>query len=168
MVFNHSMDLLDLKIIESLLRDSETPLLEIGKKCGINSSSAISKRIRKMKEDGIILKSEAVVNYDKLGFEFVTVTFIKAKFGHDYTSKLAEKLLSIDGIITLLEILGETDFIMIALNKSQKDYRETLSYLMSLEEIERSDTRVVINGFRMHDLSNLRLFPGKEDIIGER
>ena len=153
------MDLLDLKIIESLLGDSETPLSEIGNRCGINSSSAISKRIRKMKEDGVIRKTEAVVDYDKLGFNFITVTFIKAKFGHDYTSKLAEKLLRINGIITLLEILGETDFIMIALNRSQRDYQKTLSYLMSLEEIERSDTRVVINNFRMHDLSHLRLFP---------
>ncbi len=154
------MDLLDLKIIESLLEDSETPLSQIGSRCGINSSSAISKRIRKMKEDGVIRKTEAVVDYDKLGFNFITVTFVKAKFGHDYTSKLAEKLLKINGIITLLEILGETDFIMIALNKSQKEYQKTLSYLMSLEEIERSDTRVVINNFRLHDLSNLKLFPG--------
>lgn len=161
------MDILDLKIVETLLKDSETPLSEIGRNCGINSSSAISKRIRKLKEERVLLKSEAVVDFDKLGFEFVTVTFIKAKFGHDYTSKLAEKLLSIQGIITLLEILGETDFIMIALNRSQKEYRGTLSYLMSLEEIERSDTRVVINNFRMHDLGNLKLFPDREEIMRE-
>lgn len=156
------MDLLDLKIVETLLKDADTPLSEIGRKCGINSSSAISKRIKKLREEEIILRSEAVVNYSKLGYDFIAVTFIKAKFGHAYTSRLAEKLLDIKGVITLLEILGETDFIMISLNRNQKEYREKLSYLMSLDEIERSDTRVVTSNFRMNDLSNLRLFPEQE------
>lgn len=151
------MDFLDLKIIEILLKDADTPLSDIGKKCGINSSSAISKRIKKLRKDKTLLRTEAVVDYTKLGYDFIAVTFIKAKFGHSYTSKLAEKLLEIEGVITLLEILGETDFIMISLNKSQKDYRDTLSYLMSLDEIERSDTRVVTNNFRMNDLTSLKL-----------
>lgn len=158
------MDLLDLKIIETLLQDSETPLSEIGKKCGINSSSAISKRIRKLREEGVLLKSNAVVDLNKLGYDFLAVTFIKAKFGHAYTSKLADKLLQIEGVITLLEILGETDFVMISLNRNQSDYRETLSYLMSLDEIERSDTRVVTNNFRLHDMGKLKIFPDKEDV----
>ncbi len=156
------MDLLDLKIIEMLLKDADAPLSEIGKKCGINSSSAISKRIKKLHEERIILRSEAVIDYSKLGYDFIAVTFIKAKFGHAYTSRLAEKLLDIKGVITLLEILGETDFIMISINRNQKEYRETLSYLMSLDEIERSDTRVVTRNFRMNDLSKLKLFPEQE------
>lgn len=161
------MDILDLKIIETLLHDSETPLSEIGKKCGINSSSAISKRIKKLKEKGIVLGSRAVVDYSKLGYDFIAVTFIKAKFGHAYTSKLAEKLLQIQGVITLLEILGEIDFVMISVNRNQKEYRETLTYLMSLDEVERSDTRVVTTGYRMHEFGMIGLLPERPESTKE-
>lgn len=160
------MDFIDSIILESLIKDAETPLSDLGKACGISSSSAISKRIKRMKEDGIIKKYEASLNLDSLGYEFITVTFIKAKFGEDYTGRLSKKLLALPGVITLLEILGEMDFVMIALSKTQKEYKEILSYLMSLEEIERSDTRVVINNYRMHDLSNIKIAPDRSDFSG--
>lgn len=157
------MDMIDLRILEMLTHDFETPLQEIGRNCGIGSSSAISKRVKKLKDRGIILRSEAVLNYDELGYEFVTVTFIKARYGEDYTTKLAEKLLKIKGVVSILEILGEIDFVVIAINKSQNEYKKTMNYLMSLEEVERSDTRVVINKYRLFEPDKVKLLPSPGD-----
>lgn len=151
------MDLVDYKILELLVNDSEISLGEIGKICGIGSTSAISKRIRKLRETGLIRKTEARLDYEMLGLEFVTVTFIKAKYGEEYTSRLANKLMKINGVVTLLEILGEIDFVMIAVNKNQNEYKRTMNYLMSLEEVERSDTRVVINKYMFHEPENIHL-----------
>lgn len=151
------MDLNDIRILQLLSADSEISHSEIGKICGIESSSAISKRIRKLKETGLIRKSIASLDYEKLGFEFVTVTFIKAKYGESYTKRLAEKIMEINGVISLLEILGEIDFVMIAVNRNQNEYKTTMNYLMSLPEVERSDTRVVINKHMFFEPENIDL-----------
>ncbi|WP_393971956.1 Lrp/AsnC family transcriptional regulator [Oxyplasma meridianum] len=149
------MDIIDLKILKLLSVDAEMPMKEIGDKCGINSPSAISKRIKKLKEQNVIKSIRAEVDYSKFGLNFLAVTFIKAKYKKNYTDLLSGKLLKISGIITLLEILGEIDFVIITLNKDQEAYKENMRYLMSLDEIDRTDTRVVIENFMLCDFSKI-------------
>ncbi|MHB1741863.1 MAG: Lrp/AsnC family transcriptional regulator [Thermoplasmataceae archaeon] len=48
------LDEVDYKILKILESDSNTNLTEIGKRVGIFSASAISRRIKNMKKDGII------------------------------------------------------------------------------------------------------------------
>ncbi|MHB8361207.1 MAG: Lrp/AsnC family transcriptional regulator [Thermoplasmataceae archaeon] len=151
------MDIVDLKIIELLSNDAEMPLKEIGRLCGINSPSAISKRIKKLKEDKVIKKIVPIIDYDKFGLGFLAVTFVRAKYGKNYTDVLSKKLKTVDGLITLLEILGEIDFVMITLNKDQETYKENMRYMMSLEGVERTDTRVVIDNFMLCDFSNIKI-----------
>jgi Lrp/AsnC family transcriptional regulator for asnA, asnC and gidA len=152
------MDIIDLKILDIITKDSDTPLKEIGRICGINSPSAISKRVKKLKEDNVIKKFVPVIDYSKFGLNFIAVTFIRAKYGKNYTDKLSSKLKNVSGLITLLEILGEIDFVMITINKDQETYKENMRYMMSLDEVERTDTRVVVDNFMLCDSSNIKLF----------
>lgn len=152
------MDLIDLKILDIIIKDSDTPLKEIGRICGINSPSAVSKRIKKLKEENVIKKFVPIIDYSKFGLNFIAVTFIRAKYGKSYTDKLSLKLKNVSGLITLLEILGEIDFVMITLNKDQESYKENMRYMMSLDEVERTDTRVVVDNFMLCDFGNINLF----------
>jgi|GEM_PF-5188372 len=151
------MDIIDLKILESLQTNSDMPLSEVAKQCGLSSPSAISKRIKKLKTLGLIKKNISVLDYDALGFNFITVTLIRGKYSKDYTRRLAQKLTSINNAVVLFEILGDVDFILITINRNQEEYKSILSYIMSLDEVERSDTRVVINVDKFFDFSGIKL-----------
>ncbi len=157
------MDIVDLKILDIMSKDSDTSLKEIGKLCGINSPSAISKRIKKLREQNVIKKFIPVIDYSKFGLNFLAVTFVRAKYGKSYTDRLSTKLKNVSGLITLLEILGEIDFVMITLNKDQETYKENMRYMMSLEEVERTDTRVVVDNFMLCDFSNIKLLDSLND-----
>lgn len=159
------MDIVDLKILDIMSKDSDTSLKEIGKLCGINSPSAISKRIKKLREQNVIKKFIPVIDYSKFGLNFLAVTFVRAKYGKSYTDRLSTKLKNVSGLITLLEILGEIDFVMITLNKDQETYKENMRYMMSLEEVERTDTRVVVDNFMLCDFSNIKLLDSINDKI---
>ena len=152
------MDLTDLKILDLITKDYDLPLKELGKRCGINSPSAVSKRIKKMREEGVLKGFSPIIDYSKFGLNFLAVTFIRAKYGKAYTDRLSTKLKNISGLIVLLEILGEIDFIAITINKDQETYKENMRYMMSLEDVERTDTRVVVENFMLCDFSNLKLF----------
>jgi Lrp/AsnC family transcriptional regulator for asnA, asnC and gidA len=157
------MDIVDLKILDIMSKDSDTSLKEIGKLCGINSPSAISKRIKKLREQNVIKRFIPVIDYSKFGLNFLAVTFVRAKYGKSYTDRLSTKLKNVSGLITLLEILGEIDFVMITLNKDQETYKENMRYMMSLEEVERTDTRVVVDNFMLCDFSNIKLLDSIND-----
>lgn len=146
-----------MRILEILQANSDLPLSDVAKQCGLSSPSAISKRVRKLRELGLIKKNISVLDYKALGYTFITVTLVKGKYGKDYTRKLAQKLSNISNAVMLLEILGDIDFILVTMNRSQDDYKSTLSYIMSLDEIERSDTRVVINIDKFFDFSGIKL-----------
>ncbi len=151
------MDVIDLKILEILTSEGNIPLKELGERCGIKSPSAVSKRIKKLRDDNVIKKFVPIVDYSKFGLNFLAVTFIRAKYGRNYTDKLSTKLKTVGGLITLLEILGEIDFIMITLNKDQETYKENMRFMMSLDEVERTDTRIVVDNFMLCDFGNIKL-----------
>lgn len=79
----------DTQVLEE---DADLPLTEIAKRVGLFSASAISKRIKRLKEEGYIKGFRAVIDYERLGFSFKTVTFVRARYGKDYNNRIGNWL----------------------------------------------------------------------------
>ena len=62
-----SIDAIDRKILQHLIRNARMPFLEIARECGI-SGAAIHQRVKKLDEMGVILGSRLEVDPKKLGF----------------------------------------------------------------------------------------------------
>ena len=75
------MDKIDLKILGMLHKQSNTSLRKIGIMTGLNSPSAVSRRIEAMKRLNIIKNNIAIIDYKILGLDFYTITFVRAKYG---------------------------------------------------------------------------------------
>ena len=63
-----SIDAIDRKILQHLIRNARMPFLEIARECGI-SGAAIHQRVKKLDEMGVILGSRLEVDPKKLGFD---------------------------------------------------------------------------------------------------
>lgn len=149
------MDEFDKRILKLLEKDATLSLKEIGKKVGLYSPSAISKRIEGLKKNGYIKKISATLDFSKLGFNFSTITLIKGNYGTDYKEKIAEKLKKIPGIICVYFLLGDIDFLLYTISRSKEDYSKLLDQLSSIPEIERSDTRTILETYSEMDLSRV-------------
>ncbi|MHB8559957.1 MAG: Lrp/AsnC family transcriptional regulator [Thermoplasmataceae archaeon] len=149
------LDEVDYKILKILESDSNTNLTEIGKRVGIFSASAISRRIKNMKKDGIIERYTIDLNPEKLGINFITITFVRAKYSDDYMRSVANQIKEIDGVISVYFLLGDIDFVLLTRSKSKEDYENILSKLTKIVEIERTDSRTVLKVFKEHDYSSV-------------
>jgi Lrp/AsnC family transcriptional regulator for asnA, asnC and gidA len=161
------VDEFDLRILDILKDDCDLPLSEIGKRIGIFSPSAVSKRIKELKDQGLIRKNISLIDFEKLGYDFLTVTFIKTRYEKNYAKKIGEKLKAIPNVIGIFFILGDIDFILITVNRSRKQYLQTMETLTQMEEVERSDSRVVAYTVKDIDFSGIQILADERKFSDE-
>ena len=136
------LDEIDLGILKVLQEDCRTPLEQIADELR-TPKSTIHYRIKRLEEEGIIEGYYAKVNHEKLGKDYLTVTFVRAKYGPGYHEKAGRKFAEITGVWGVYFILGEDDFIIFTRSNDREDYLKKLEKLMNMPEIERTNTRVI-------------------------
>ncbi|MEM0050144.1 MAG: Lrp/AsnC family transcriptional regulator [Candidatus Micrarchaeaceae archaeon] len=149
------MDNFDRRILRLLEQDATLSLKEIGKSVGLYSPSAVSKRIDDLKKKGFIKKISATLDFSKLGFNFYTMTFVRGKYGPNYKDRIANQLMEIPGIVSVYFLLGDIDFLLYTVSKDKQEYSKILDRISSIPEIERSDTRTVLQSYREMDFSTV-------------
>lgn len=130
-------------------------LKDIGVKIGLFSASSISKRINSLEEQGYIRGYQADLDLEKLGHNFMTITFVHAKYKHNYSKEIGKELAKIRGVLSVFFLLGEIDFIVITSCRDKQEYSAILDDISKIEGIERSDTRTVLDVIKNYSLSNV-------------
>ncbi len=139
---NSTLDEIDSGILRILQEDCRTPLDQIAERLRVPKST-IHYRIKRLEGEGIIEGYYARVSHAKLGRDYVTATFIRAKYGPGYHEKAGQKLSEISGVWGVYFILGENDFILMSRSNSREDYLQKLEKIMNMPEIERTSTQVI-------------------------
>ena len=145
-----------MKILGIIQRNSEISLRKIGIAAGLNSPSAVARRIDAMRSEDIIGNSISLINYKKLGFQFYTVTFVRAKYGKEYYKDLGKTLADIPGVVSVDFLLGDIDFIIYTVNRNADEYQKLMDRLSTLEGIERTDSHIVLQNFSRDNYSNIK------------
>ncbi len=149
------MDVFDRRILKSLAGNSKKGLKEIGKEAGLFSASSVSKRITGMENEGIISGYTCDVDYGKLGYDFLTITFVKANYKFNYNKEIGKSLSNIKGVIAVYFLLGEIDFVLLTVSKNKEEYAKILDQISSIEGVERSDSRTILEVYKDYDISGL-------------
>ncbi|WP_303919493.1 Lrp/AsnC family transcriptional regulator [Draconibacterium sediminis] len=118
------VDILDYKILEILQENNLIPQRDIGDAIGL-SAPAVQRRIKKMRESGIIEKDVSIINRDMLGN---TITIIVEVF---LDSEKLEHILTIKNEFSVVAeiqqcyyVTGESDFFLVMVVSSMKEYEE--------------------------------------------
>ena len=133
----------DIEILRLLQKDCRMSLDEIAKKLNM-SKSTVHYRVKRLREAGIIEGCYAKLNPMKVGKEYITVTFVRAKYGPEYHEKVGDKLAKIRGVWAVYFVLGDIDFIVLARADSRDDVMRIIDEFMHIEGIERTSTQVVV------------------------
>ncbi|MEO9144046.1 MAG: Lrp/AsnC ligand binding domain-containing protein [Ginsengibacter sp.] len=136
-----SIDKLDLKIIQEMLENAETPYAELGKKLFV-SGGTIHVRIKKLEELGIVKGKKLKVNLNQLGYDITAFVgiFLEKSSLYDAVAKELEK---IPEIIRLNYTTGNYSMYIEVVCKDINQLRRVLhDDLQKIKGIERTETLI--------------------------
>lgn len=125
-----------------LQQDSRTSLQVIAKKLGIPKST-VHYRIGRLEREKIIQGYYARLNGSKLGYDYLCVILVTAKYGPMYAQKIGVRLAAVPGVWSVYHVLGPYDFVVLIRAADREDYMEKIEQISAMRDIERTNTQVV-------------------------
>ena len=135
------LDETDVKILKALTADARLSSRQIAKQCGISIGTALS-RIKKMEIEGIIKGYAALLDQEKLGYELTVVTEITVSKGR--LLEMENEIARIPNVCCVYDLTGLADAAIIAKFKNREDLSKFTKHLLSLPNVERTNTHVVL------------------------
>jgi len=135
------LDETDVKILKVLTSDARLSSRQIAKQCDISIGTALS-RMKKMESEGVIKGYAALLDQEKLGYELTVVTEITVSKGR--LLEMENEIARIPNVCCVYDLTGLADAAIIAKFKSREDLSKFTKHLLSLPNVERTNTHVVL------------------------
>ena len=142
------LDELDRKILSELQQDAEQSLDEIARKVG-SSKTPVWNRIRRMKEQQVILRQTAILDAEALGLEACFFVLIRtSEHEAEWQRKFLHALRERPEVLEAHRLAGDIDYILKVRVKNARAYDEfyqaliaevriyNVTALLSMEEIK--------------------------------
>lgn len=100
---------INLRILKELQRDPRLPMTKLGQRVGL-SSPAVTERVRRLEEEGVIRGYELAIDPAALGLPLQAYVRVRPNAGQ--LSKIAELAQSIPEVIECHRVTGEDCFVM--------------------------------------------------------
>ncbi|PQV47902.1 Lrp/AsnC family transcriptional regulator [Jejuia pallidilutea] len=133
------IDTLNTKILKCLQENARQSNAEIGRKVGI-SSPAVSERIKKMEDLGIIEGYKALVSPFEIGYQLKAIITLRAFMGK--LKPFLEKVKTFDEVVNCYRITGDENIVMEVVLKNQKHLESFIDDLIVYGE---SKTQIVLS-----------------------
>ncbi|OMP30360.1 Lrp/AsnC family transcriptional regulator [Mangrovimonas sp. DI 80] len=134
-----SIDTLNWKILKCLQQNARQSNAEIGRQVGI-SSPAVSERIKKMEDGGIIEDYHTTVSYFEAGYQLKAIITLRAFMGK--LKPFLEKVKTYDEVLNCYRITGNENIVMVVILKHQKHLEAFIDQLIVYGE---SKTQIVLS-----------------------
>ena len=136
-------DKVDQEIIGLLLRNATIAKAEIGKRLNI-APSAISERIKKLEEAGLVHRYETRLDAAALSFGLLAFIFVSEKKPSD-TRDLGERLAEVKGVEEVHKIAGDDCFLVKIRARGTTELAETIdNEINTLADVTRVRTTIVL------------------------
>ncbi|MFI0427914.1 Lrp/AsnC family transcriptional regulator [Mariniflexile sp. HMF6888] len=134
-----NLDNLNWKILRCLQENARQSNAEIGRQVGI-SSPAVSERIKRMEDSGIILGYKTVVSPLDMGYQLKAIITLHAFIGK--LKPFLEKVKTFDEVLNCYRITGNENIVMEVLLKNQKHLETFIDQLIIYGETK---TQIVLS-----------------------
>lgn len=134
-----NIDKLNWKILKCLQENARQSNAEIGRQVGI-SSPAVSERIKKMEDLGVIQGYKTLVSPFEIGYQLKAIITMRAFMGK--LKPFLEKVKTYDEIVNCYRITGDENFVMEVVLKNQKHLEQFIDQLIVYGETK---TQIVLS-----------------------
>ncbi len=136
------LDEVDLKIIRALNANARKSYRDIAKELDL-SLTTVSKRIKRLEEQKVILGYAPILDQDKLGFDITAIIGIKVLHGKIIET---ERMLAKDpDVYAVYDSTGDWDAIVQARFRTRTDLNAFVKKVLEYEDVEKTYTQVVLN-----------------------
>ncbi|MBI2547480.1 MAG: Lrp/AsnC family transcriptional regulator [Candidatus Aenigmarchaeota archaeon] len=137
-----SIDEIDKKILRFLIWDARLSYREIARQSKLSTTTVIE-HLKKLKSSGIIKGYSVNLDSKKLGYELsAIIELVAPKLS---LLKTMEKITESPNVYAIYHTTGDVDAIIIAKFKGIDELQKFLSGLYDNLDIQRSETRIVLN-----------------------
>lgn len=134
-----NIDALNWKILKCLQENARQSNAEIGRQVGV-SSPAVSERIKKLEDAGIISGYNTIVSPFESGYQLKAIITLRAFMGK--LKPFLAKVKTYDEVINCYRITGNENIVMEVVLKNQKHLEEFIDQLISYGETK---TQIVLS-----------------------
>lgn len=134
-----SIDLLNWKILKCLQNNARQSNAEIGRQVGV-SSPAVSERIKKLEDAGIIRGYHAHIAPIEAGYQLKAIITLRAFMG--MLKPFLEKVKTYDEVLNCYRITGNENIVMEVVLKNQKHLESFIDQLIIYGETK---TQIVLS-----------------------
>lgn len=133
------IDNLNWKILKCLQQNARQSNAEIGRQVGV-TSPAVSERIKKMEDLGIIQGYKTLVSPFDIGYQLKAIITMRAFMGK--LKPFMDKVKTYDEIVNCYRITGDENFVMEVVLKNQKHLEQFIDQLIIYGETK---TQIVLS-----------------------
>ncbi|PLW78787.1 Lrp/AsnC family transcriptional regulator [Cohaesibacter celericrescens] len=141
-----TLDSGDIRILKVLQNDASLSIAEIAKQAGM-SQTPCWRRIKKLKESGILKQITAIIDRESVGLGFVSYAFVKLTVPSRKNMEEFDKLVSIWPEVVICErITGAVDYLVKVVTEDIKAYDNFLCFkLLNSELVSDVQSRIVVS-----------------------
>jgi DNA-binding Lrp family transcriptional regulator len=139
----HLLDETDRRILSELKAGSRRSYRRLATDIGM-SPAALIERIKRLEKDGYIKGYSAVLDYGKLGYEFVAIVQISISHGAALLD-VQKKIAKLTGVAAVYDITGTYDSMAILKCKSRQELSSLIKRILNLPKVEKTNTSMVLN-----------------------
>ncbi|WP_189437715.1 Lrp/AsnC family transcriptional regulator [Pseudovibrio japonicus] len=140
------MDQSDHKLLAVLQSNARTSIQDLADHIG-TSTASVQRRLKALRESGVIQKEVAVLDQTKLGFGITAVVSVELERDRlDQIDAFKRKARQDRQITNFYCIAGDADFVMIVVAKDMKDYEAfTHRFFFSDTNVRKFRTSIVVS-----------------------
>jgi DNA-binding Lrp family transcriptional regulator len=139
-----NLDNIDLAILAELVADARITNAALAQRVGVAESTSI-KRLRALREAGIVTGFTAQLNLAALGFPIEAV--IKVRLSHhnrDHVLRFHATLTKIPGVLTAFHVAGEDDYLLHVAVRTPQELRDlVLNHIVVHGGVQHTQTQLV-------------------------
>lgn len=142
----HQIDEIDAKILELLQQSGRMKRNAVAEEVGL-SVSAVSERMRKLEDRGVLEGYYAVVDAKRLRYDITTFVRVSVDGSEHYTTFI-DGVTAMDEVLELHSITGEGSHVMKVRTKNTTTLERFLSRVQALPGVSSTTTSIVLSTFK--------------------
>ncbi|MDG7038084.1 MAG: Lrp/AsnC family transcriptional regulator [Nitrososphaerota archaeon] len=132
---------LDVRVLEELIQNSNTPVRDIARKLGV-SVGTVHAKIKAMERDGTIKGYAAVTDLSKVGYDITAVTEVIVSKGRLF--EVEKEIAKMRNVVVVYDVTGMADIITIGKFRSREELSSFTKKVLSLPYVERTNTSMAL------------------------
>lgn len=144
------MDAFDIKILELIQQNNRLTADQLSVLVNL-SASACQRRIKRLREDGVIAAEIAVLSPAAVGRNLMMIVGVTLEREHpEIIKNFKDSMARMPEVMQCFYVTGDTDFVLILTAKSMEHYEEfTQRFFFENPNIRRFQTSVVMDRVKM-------------------